>query len=64
MNKESTKKIGLWNIVGLGVGGAVGSGGPAAVSCQQWRQQHSFHAVITALDDKDARHSQIIPVGQ
>ena len=26
MNKESTKKIGLWNIVGLGVGGAVGSG--------------------------------------
>ena len=21
MNKESTKKIGLWNIVGLGVGG-------------------------------------------
>lgn len=26
MNKETTKKIGLWNIVGLGVGGAVGSG--------------------------------------
>jgi APA family basic amino acid/polyamine antiporter len=26
MNKESIKKIGLWNIVGLGVGGAVGSG--------------------------------------
>ena len=26
MSKESTKKIGLWNIVGLGIGGAVGSG--------------------------------------
>ena len=26
MSKESIKKIGLWNIVGLGVGGAVGSG--------------------------------------
>ncbi len=23
MNKESAKKIGLWNIVGLGIGGAV-----------------------------------------
>lgn len=26
MSKETVKKIGLWNIVGLGVGGAVGSG--------------------------------------
>ena len=26
MNNENIKKIGLWNIVGLGVGGAVGSG--------------------------------------
>lgn len=26
MDKQSTKEIGLWNIVGLGVGGAVGSG--------------------------------------
>lgn len=26
MSKENVKKIGLWNIVGLGVGGAVGSG--------------------------------------
>ena len=26
MNAEHGKKIGLWNIVGLGVGGAVGSG--------------------------------------
>ncbi|MEA4955337.1 MAG: APC family permease [Pseudoflavonifractor sp.] len=26
MNQDSVKKIGLWNIVGLGVGGAVGSG--------------------------------------
>ena len=26
MSKETTKKLGLWNIVGLGVGGAVGSG--------------------------------------
>ena len=26
MNKETSKKIGLWNVVGLGVGGAVGSG--------------------------------------
>ena len=26
MSKETGKKIGLWNIVGLGVGGAVGSG--------------------------------------
>lgn len=26
MNKETVKKIGLWNIVGLGVGGCVGSG--------------------------------------
>lgn len=26
MSRETVKKIGLWNIVGLGVGGAVGSG--------------------------------------
>lgn len=26
MSNETVKKIGLWNIVGLGVGGAVGSG--------------------------------------
>ncbi len=38
--------------------------GPPAVTGEQGRQQHSLHAVVTAVDDEDAGHAEVVPVGK